>query len=124
MTNQEIILNLIEKQTSKFPEDSRLEGCKKNLIDYVSNKRETYNSLPKEQMENEKTFLKNYLKNQLTEYKKREAHYKKHIKSVIKLETHAYAPELNKLHLTDNRVIRTPEATDIRQAIEKYIPKN
>lgn len=39
------------------------------------------------------------------------------IKQVIKLESHIYAPELNKLHFTKNRFISVPGKIDIPSAL-------
>ena len=42
---------------------------------------------------------------------------------VLKLETHIYAPELNKLHLVNGLVFNAPHCTTIKQAREKLFPK-
>ena len=38
------------------------------------------------------------------------------------LERHAYAPELNKLHLTSGKIYKAPQQTNIKDAI-KYVNK-
>jgi hypothetical protein len=41
----------------------------------------------------------------------------KMLKQIIKLELHAYAPEMNKLHFTKNRIVKIPQITNIENAI-------
>ena len=45
------------------------------------------------------------------------------MKQIIKLELHSYAPEMNKLHLTKNRYIKTPQITTIENALTFLINK-
>jgi hypothetical protein len=39
------------------------------------------------------------------------------LKQIIKLELHAYAPEINKLHFTKNRIVKIPQITTIENAL-------
>jgi hypothetical protein len=39
------------------------------------------------------------------------------LKNVKGLERHAYAPEMNKLHLVGGKIYRVPQQTNINQAI-------
>jgi len=39
------------------------------------------------------------------------------MKQIIKLERHAYAPELNCLHFTKNRNVKVPQNTTIENAL-------
>lgn len=41
-------------------------------------------------------------------------------KQVVKLERHEYAPEMNKLHLTDGKTISTPQKVTIESAVEYW----
>jgi len=39
------------------------------------------------------------------------------MKQIIKLEVHGYAPELNCLHFTKNRIVKVPQKTTIASAL-------
>ena len=39
------------------------------------------------------------------------------LKNIKGLERHAYAPELNKLHLTSGKIYKVPQQTTIKNAI-------
>lgn len=49
--------------------------------------------------------------------KKQNTLYNKLYTQALKLERHAYAPELNKLHLKDGTVLSTPQKTTMEDAI-------
>jgi len=42
-------------------------------------------------------------------------------KQLIKLERHAYAPEMNKIHFTKNRFVKAPQITTIEGALNLLI---
>lgn len=46
------------------------------------------------------------------------------LKDVLGLEIHKYAPELNKLHLMNGEVFKTPQITQIDLAIKKLNYEN
>jgi hypothetical protein len=39
------------------------------------------------------------------------------LKNITKLEFHSYAPEMNKLHFTKNRIVKIPQITTIENAL-------
>lgn len=43
------------------------------------------------------------------------------VKNVLRLERHAYAPELNTLHFKDGSSKRTPRAYTISQAVSQFL---
>lgn len=53
--------------------------------------------------------------------KKQNILYNKLYTQALKLERHAYAPEMNKLHLKDGTILSTPQKTTMEQAINYLI---
>jgi len=68
-------------------------------------------------------YLDNVIKDMYESYLKLNTQYKTYktsLKNTYYLEVHRYAPELNKLHLRDGKIISVPQKTNIKDACKFY----
>ena len=92
----------------------KFKETKKEVLDFYLSNIDKINSLKQSTFDNY-SFLSEVL--QKCERKEKRSFTDKIYKKVIKLERHAYAPEMNKLHFKKDIFIKVPKCTNIESAV-------
>ena len=116
-------LNYIIKEINTTPITGiyKAKQCIKERIDFYTNSINKLESISMEQMR-KYSFVSEVLT--LSENKEKETFTKKVLKQVVSIETHKFAPELNKLHFKNETFVKVPQITTIDEAIVLYIKSN
>ena len=99
----------------------KAKQCIKEKIDFYTNSINKLESISMEQIR-KYSFVSEVLI--LSENKEKETFINKVLKQVVSIETHKFAPELNKLHFKNETFVKVPQITTIDEAIAQYIKGN
>ena len=113
-------LNYIKNEIKNTPKNGiyKIEEIKKEVLDFYINKKEMLENVSFENLKNY-SFVSEILKK--SELKEKLSFTKNILDRVYRLETHSFAPELNRLNFINNKgviiEVKTPQKTTIDESV-------